>query len=102
MKNKYPNSNDKADAQHKEMADKYVDAMASALLEYDAGYIVPYQVYKDLAWGSLMDTPIFNKTYPPGNAETIRIINRYKAESSGHAVAQGTPNEQIPVGKPCN
>lgn len=102
VKKKYPDSNNKTDAQHTEMANKYVDAMASALLEYDAGYIVPYQVYKDLAWASLMDAPIFNKTYPPGSSESIRIINRYRAESSGHVIEQGTPNEQSPVGKPCN
>jgi hypothetical protein len=102
VKKTYPNSNDKKDAQHKEMADKYVDAMASALQEYDANYIVPYQVYKDLAWGSLKDAPIFDKEYTPGSAESIRIINRYIAEGIGSAVDSGTPNVQIPVGKPCN
>lgn len=102
VKKEHPTSTEKTDAQHLAMANKYVDAMASALMEYDANYIIDYQVYKDLAWGGLIDAPIFNATFPPGSAENIRIINRYKAESSGHAVEQGTPNVQIPVGKPCN
>lgn len=99
VKKTYPNP---SDAQHKEMADKYVDAMASALQEYDANFTVPYQVYKDLAWGSLSEAPIFNKTYLPGTDENIRITNRYAAESSGHSTGQGTINQQNTIGKPCN
>ncbi|MGL2987784.1 hypothetical protein ACSVH5_09320, partial [Flavobacterium sp. RSSA_27] len=102
VKKTHPTSTDKQDAQHLAMANKYVDAMASALQEYDANYTIDYQVYKDLAWGGLSKTPIFEKTFPSGSADNIRIINRYKAESSGHAVEQGTPNVQTPVGKPCN
>ena len=98
----HPTSKDKQDAQHLAMANKYVDAMASALQEYDANYIVDYQVYKDLAWGSLRDAPIFEKTFPTGSTDNIRIANRYKAESSGHAVDIDTPNQQSPIGKPCN
>ena len=82
----YPNSNDKQDAQHKVMADKYVAAMASALQEYDANPTVSYQVYEDLAWGGLSAAPIFVETYPPGSAESIRIKNRYAAESVGFIV----------------
>jgi len=84
------------------MADKYVDAMASALEEYDANYLINYQVYKDLAWGGLKDAPIFDKTFPPASTESNRIKNRYRFESIGRAVELGTPNEQKPVGKPCN
>ncbi|WP_158728511.1 MULTISPECIES: hypothetical protein [unclassified Flavobacterium] len=84
------------------MADKYVAAMASALQEYDANYTIPHQVYEDLAWGGLSETPIFAKTYPPGSAESIRIKNRYAAEAVGFTVGSGTPQEQKPVGKPCN
>nr|WP_294923646.1 hypothetical protein [uncultured Flavobacterium sp.] len=76
--------------------------MASASQEYDANNTVPFQVYKDLAWGGLMDAPIFNATYPSGSTGNIRIKNRYAAESSGHAVGEGTPNAQVPVGKKCN
>jgi hypothetical protein len=99
VKKTYPNP---SDAQHKEMANKYVDAMASALQQYDANYTVPYQVYKDLAWGGLKDAPIFDKTFPPGSVESIRIKNRYGCESIGHSVGDGTPYTQTPVGKPCN
>ncbi len=98
VKKNYPNP---SDAQHKEMAERYVEAMASALQEYDANFTVPYQVYQDLAWGSLSKAPIFNKTFPPGSTDNIRITNRYKAEGVGRAVDQGTPNQQTPVGKPC-
>ena len=63
---------------------------------------MPYQVYKDLAWGGLSETPIFNKKFPAGSTEKIRITNRYKAESTGHSIGDGTPDAQTPVGKPCN
>jgi hypothetical protein len=102
VKKTYPNSNSTRDAQHKAMADKYVDAMASALQEFDANYTVPYQVYKDLAWGGLSGAPIFDETFKPGSEESIRIINRFKCESLGRAVEMGTPNQQTPVGKKCN
>ena len=102
VKKDHPDSKDKKDAQHKTMADRYVNAMASALQEYDNNSNVPYQVYKDLAWGSLKDAPIFNATFPPGSADNIRILNRYSCESAGRPVVAGTPNEQKPVGKPCN
>jgi hypothetical protein len=98
----YPASNNKQDAQHKVMAEKYVAVMASALQEYDANYTVPYQVYEDLAWAGLSAAPIFDKTYPPGSDESIRIKNRYAAEAVGFTVGSGTPQAQTPVGKPCN
>ncbi|UWY28882.1 hypothetical protein N4T20_02910 [Flavobacterium sp. TR2] len=102
VKKEHSASKDKQDAQHKEMADKYVNAMAGALQEYDDNSTVPYQVYKDLAWGTLKDAPIFDATFPSGSADNIRIINRTNAEATGHAIAQGTPYEQKPVGKSCN
>jgi len=89
-------------AQHEDMTNKYVYAMASALEEYDANYLINYHVYKDLAWGGLKDAPIFDKTFPPASTESNRIKNRYRFESIGRAVELGTPNEQKPVGKPCN
>ena len=76
--------------------------MASALQEYDANYTVPYQVYEDLAWAGLSAAPIFDKTYPSGNDESIRIKNRYAAEAVRFTVGSGTPQAQTPVGKPCN
>ena len=99
VKKNYPNP---SDAQHKEMAEKYVEAMAMTLQQYDANDKINYQVYKDLAWGSLSKAPIFSKTFLPGSDEYKRILNRYNAEAVGRAVDQGTPDEQAPVGKPCN
>jgi len=58
-----PTSQDRQDAQHLAMANKYVDAMASALQEYDANYTVPYQVYQDLAWGSLSKAPLPHESF---------------------------------------
>lgn len=63
---------------------------------------MPYQVYKDLAWGGLIDAPIFNETFKPESAESKRITNRFKCEALGRAVEAGTPDQQIPVGKKCN
>jgi len=102
VKKEHPTSTDRRDAQHLAMANRYVDAIASALQEYDANSIVPYQVYKDLAWGGLKDAPIFDATFPPGSADNIRIKNRHLTEALGRAVDQGTPNEQSPLGKTCN
>ncbi len=99
VKKSYPNP---SDAQHKEMAEKYVEAIAMTLQQYDANDKINYQVYKDLAWGSLSKAPIFSKTFLPGSDEYKRILNRYNAEAVGRAVDQGTPDEQAPVGKPCN
>jgi hypothetical protein len=63
-----------------EMAEKYVDAMASALQEYDANYTVPYQVYQDLAWGGLQETDTFKKL---PFADQQRILNVISTELTG-------------------
>lgn len=93
-------------AHHDEMATTYVNAIGSALQEYNTGIAVPYgtipnQVYTDLAWGGLQKAPIFDTKFPLGSAERERIINRFGAESTGRAVEQGTSKEQKPIGKPC-
>jgi hypothetical protein len=89
-------------AQHEDMANKYVYAMASALQEYNANYLINYQVYKDLAWGGLSEAPVFDAKYPVGNLNRQRILHRYEAEQKGSNSGQGTPQEQTPLGKPCN
>jgi hypothetical protein len=89
-------------AQHEDMANKYVYAMASALEEYDANYLINYQVYKDLAWGGLNRTPIFDATYPVGNPNRQRIINRVACEQNGTTIGAGTPNAQTPIGNTCD
>jgi hypothetical protein len=31
-----------------------------------------------------------------------RVLNRKATEQTGNSIAQGTPNEQTPMGQPCN
>ena len=92
---------------HLEMANSYVNALARALQEYQTGTPVPAatnpdQIYTDLAWGGLNDTPIFDETYPVGNPDRQRILNRVACEQNGTPIGQGTPNQQNPIGQPCN
>lgn len=44
----------------------------------------------------------FNVLFPEGSAERQRVINRYTCESIGNTYGAGTPNEQTPIGQPCN
>jgi hypothetical protein len=104
---KHPSSINSADVHHQQMATDYVDGMARALQEYQTGIAVPIstspdQVYSDLAWGGLSDAPVFDATYPVGNLNRQRILNRYQAEQKGSNTGQGTPQEQTPLGQPCN
>jgi len=104
---KYPASTSAVDIQHQQMAQSYVDAIAKALQEYQTGTPVPSgtnpdQIYIDLAWGGLNDTPIFEATYPTGNPNRQRILNRVACEQNGTPIGQGTPNHQNPIGQPCN
>ena len=71
------------------MATDYVNAIAAGLQEYQPG--LQQQVYQDLAWGGLIEAPIFNTLYPVGNPNRQRILNRFSCEQSGHPVEQGTP-----------
>ena len=92
---------------HLEMANSYVNALARALQEYQTGTPVPAatnpdQIYTDLAWGGLNDTSIFEATYPVGNPDRQRILNRVACEQNGTPMGQGTPNQQNPIGQPCN
>jgi hypothetical protein len=100
-----PTNTTSANAHHLEMANQYVETIASALQEFnkinDPNGNIPYQVYSDLAWGGLMNTPVYNEKYVTGGTEDTRIKNRYSCESNGNEVASGTPNAQKPAGKPC-
>lgn len=82
------------DVDHDQIANKYVNAIASALQEYDANDKVPYQVYTDLVWGGLRDTPDYDRKTPE---EKKRIIARFQAEQNG-VYSDG----QYAVGKKCN
>lgn len=100
-----PTNTTSANAHHLEMANQYVETIASALQEFnkinDPNGNIPYQVYSDLAWGGLMNTPVYDEKYVTGGTEDTRIRNRYSCESNGNEVASGTPNAQKPAGKPC-
>ncbi|CAH0337316.1 hypothetical protein FVB9288_03071 [Flavobacterium sp. CECT 9288] len=88
-------------AQHEDMANKYVDAIASALEKYHLGNtsrpvsLADKQVFADLAWSGLDGTEIFNKKYPIGSEERKRITNRLVAETIGVYSSDA-------IGKPCN
>lgn len=92
-------SNDMADAHHAEIANRYVDIMASALQEFNTGTPVAsgaaQQMYKDLAWGSLQGTPIYNAKLSA--ADKDRIAQRKTVEARNKS--RGNQN---PQGKPCN
>ena len=77
------------------MAEKYVEAILAALQEYQPG--LPLEVYSDLAWGGLRETPIFDETFHTGDPRIERINNRYICEGVGHEYLG-----QTPVGLNCN
>ena len=90
-------------AQHEDMANKYVGAIASALEEYqDSTTMIPSsladkQVFLDMAWSGLQGTDVYNIKFPAGSADNTRITARIAAETNG-VYSQG----QYAVGKPCN
>lgn len=88
------------DLHHEEIANSYVNAIASALQEFQPG--LPMQIYEDLAWAGLNGTPIFDVKFPVGNPNRQRILNRGACEQNGTPIGQGTPNQQNPMGQPCN
>ena len=96
-----------ANIHHLEMANHYVDAIARALQEFQTGIPVvtgasQQQIYNDLAWGGLNGTPVFDATYPIGNPNRQRILNRVACEQNGTPIGQGTLFQQNPIGQPCN
>ena len=90
------------------MAKDYVDSMAMALQEYylnnnPTTYPIPsYEVFTDLAWGTLQEASIFQEKFKDGDPAKERILYRYACESNGGTVGAGTPKQQTAVGKPCN
>ncbi|UUF16416.1 MULTISPECIES: hypothetical protein [Flavobacterium] len=96
---KYPGSS--SNAHHQEMANTYVNAIGAALQEFQTGIpvpngVMPNQIYTDLAWGGLLDAPVFTEIYPTGSSDYIRIKARYESEGTGRSV-----KNQVPIGKPC-
>ncbi|WP_396186297.1 hypothetical protein [Flavobacterium sp.] len=90
-------------AQHEDMANKYVDAIASALEEYQISTtglpssLADKQVFLDMAWSGLQNTDVFDTKFPLGSANRARILARIGAELNG-VYSQG----QYAVGQPCN
>ena len=85
---------------HELIADKYVNAIASAIEQFHLGDTFhsgyPRQVYLDMAWGGLQGTYIFNKTYPQGSAGRDKILARINTERKGSPYQGYTP-----LGTPC-
>ncbi|SDH91052.1 hypothetical protein SAMN04488062_11766 [Flavobacterium omnivorum] len=90
-------------AQHEDMANKYIDAMASALEEYQKSTtgipssLADKQVFLDMAWSGLQGTAVYNKKSQEGIIDDTRITARIGAELNG-VYSQG----QYAVGQPCN
>ena len=90
-------------AQHEDMANKYIDAMASALEEYQTSTtgipssLADKQVFLDMAWSGLQGTAVYNKKSQEGIIDDTRITARIGAELNG-VYSQG----QYAVGQPCN
>lgn len=85
-------------AQHEDMANRYVEAIASAIEGYQANTGIPYsladkQVFLDLAWFGLRGTDVYDKKFPTDGVDDKRIMARIGAEQS---------NGNIAIGKPCN
>jgi len=80
------------------MENKYVDAIASALEEYQANTGIPSsladkQVFLDMAWSGLRGTDVYNKKFPAGSVDNNRILARIGAEQTQGYNA---------IGQPCN
>lgn len=93
----YPGS--KGTEHHSEMAKVYVNAIGSALQEFQTGVAVPYetipdQAYTDMAWYGIRDIKAYSDL---PEADRKRMENRYRAENNG-SYYQG----QSAIGKPCN
>ena len=89
-------------AQHEDMANRYVDAIASSLEQYQANtgfpnFISDKQAFLDMAWSGLHGTDAFNKKYPVGSADRKRFENRFSAELIG-----ADYGGQNVIGQPCN
>ncbi len=97
--NKTNNVNNAIYAQHEDMADKYVEAIASAIEGYQAANTgIPYsladkQVFLDLAWFGLRGTDVYDKKFPTDGVDDKRKMARIGAEQS---------NGNIAIGKSCN
>lgn len=75
---------------HEEMARNYVSTISNAISIWDNNQNTD-QYYKDLAWGGLLNTQIFQSTTDLSGADRTRIQNINIAEDTDSATAQGNP-----------
>lgn len=99
------NTNVLPERHHEVIAGDYVYAIAETLEEFHTGSRgrpgFPQQIYVDIAWGGLIGTTAFNRTYPDDPShknyqDRQRIIGRITAERLGSVYGA-----QAPVGKSC-
>ncbi|VXB39457.1 conserved hypothetical protein [Flavobacterium sp. 9R] len=102
--NKRNNTQAAVMAQHEDMAKIYVEAIATALEQFQwnetggiPSTLADKQIFLDMAWSGLHKTAVFDKTYPIGNPNRDRILARILAEQNG-VYSQG----QYAIGKKCN
>jgi hypothetical protein len=92
-------------AQHTQMANNYVNIIACAIQEIQTGISVPagtqpLQIYQDLAWGGLEDTPAY---IAKSSTEKNRIqnVNNAEADNTIQNNVSGVPT-YFPISIPCN
>jgi hypothetical protein len=93
------NSTDSQDAHHKEIAESYIEVMASSLQEFQTGIPVinsAEQYYIDLAWGSLQGTSIYKSNLLIGDDDRDRV-EKVRATEERNKPKGG----YIPKGKSC-
>jgi hypothetical protein len=81
------------DAHHEQMADSFINDIADALKELEPG--LQDQYYKDMAWATLDQTPVFDSDL--NETERNRIIAIRESE-----VTNSERGGNQPKGKPCN
>jgi hypothetical protein len=95
------NGNNADYTQHEDMANKYVDTIASSLDEFQntdfLNFTSDKQVFIDMAWSGLQGTDAFNKKYPVRSRDRKRFENRFSTELIG-----ADYGGQNVIGKPCN
>ena len=73
---------------HEEVALNYVNSISEALADWDNNNHQP-QFYKDLAWGGLYETDIFQETELISNTDRTRIYNVNNSENINDDNAKG-------------
>lgn len=75
---------------HEEMARNYVNVISNTVEKWD-NYLQNPSYYKDLAWGGLLETKIFQTTSDLTDTDRIRIKKNNLAEDTNSTEAKGNP-----------